>query len=59
MGVGYEVYQAVAMGRKGIGAELKPSYYRQAVKNLEMAGQKREQEEMPLFANAEKEGDMD
>lgn len=59
MGVGSEVYQAVAMGRKGIGAELKPSYYRQAVKNLEMAGQKREQEEMPLFANAEKEGDMD
>lgn len=59
MGVGSEVYQAVSMGRKGIGAELKPSYYRQAVKNLEMAGQKREQEEMPLFANAEKEGDMD
>lgn len=59
MGVGSEVYQAVAMGRKGIGAELKPSYYRQAVKNLELAGQKREQEEMPLFANAEKEGDMD
>lgn len=59
MGVGSEVYQAVAMGRKAIGAELKPSYYRQAVKNLEMAGHKREQDEMPLFANAEREGDMD
>lgn len=34
MGVGSEVYQAVKDGRFGIGAELKPSYYRQAVKNL-------------------------
>lgn len=34
MGVGSEVYGAVCMGRKGIGAELKPSYYRQAVKNM-------------------------
>lgn len=37
MGVGSEVYSAVRWGRMGIGAELKPSYYRQAVKNLEMA----------------------
>lgn len=35
MGVGSEVYEAVRYGRFGIGAELKPSYYRQAVKNLE------------------------
>jgi hypothetical protein len=35
MGVGSEVYAAVRMGRIGIGAELKPSYYRQAVRNLE------------------------
>ncbi|OQA28837.1 MAG: Modification methylase BamHI [Betaproteobacteria bacterium ADurb.Bin341] len=34
MGVGSEVYGAVANGRRGIGIELKPSYYRQAVKNL-------------------------
>lgn len=34
MGVGSEVYGAVNAGRKGIGIELKPSYYRQAVKNL-------------------------
>lgn len=33
-GVGSEVYAAVELGRRGIGAELKPSYYRQAVKNL-------------------------
>lgn len=34
MGVGSEVYEAVATDRFGIGAELKPSYFRQAVKNL-------------------------
>ena len=34
MGVGSEVYGAVANGRKGIGVELKESYFRQAVKNL-------------------------
>ena len=34
MGVGSEVYGAVKLGRQGIGVELKPSYYRQAVKNL-------------------------
>jgi DNA modification methylase len=37
MGVGSEVYGAVVSGRKGIGVELKSSYYRQAVKNLEIA----------------------
>lgn len=34
MGVGSEVYAAVRAARMGIGVELKPSYYRQAVKNL-------------------------
>ncbi len=34
MGVGSEVYGAVLNGRRGVGIELKPSYYRQAVKNL-------------------------
>ena len=34
MGVGSEVYGAVCQGRKGVGVELKPSYYRQAVKNV-------------------------
>ena len=34
MGVGSEVFEAVRCGRVGIGTELKPSYYRQAVKNL-------------------------
>jgi DNA modification methylase len=33
-GIGSEVVVAVAEGRRGVGIELKPSYYRQAVKNL-------------------------
>ena len=37
MGVGSEVYSPVILGRRGVGAELKPSYYRQAVKNVQMA----------------------
>lgn len=32
-GIGSEIYQALEMGRKGIGVELKESYYRQAVRN--------------------------
>ena len=35
MGVGSEVYGAVMAGRRGVGVELKPSYFRQAVKNLD------------------------
>jgi len=35
MGVGSEVYGAVKKGRKGIGIELKDSYYKQALRNLE------------------------
>ncbi len=34
MGVGSEVHGAISNGRKGIGIELKPSYYRQASRNL-------------------------
>ena len=34
MGIGSEVYQAVKMNRKGIGFELKESYYDLAKKNL-------------------------
>jgi hypothetical protein len=37
MGVGSEVYGAVINGRKGVGIELKESYFRQAVKNLKTA----------------------
>lgn len=37
MGVGSEVYVPVMLGRRGVGFELKPSYYRQAVKNVQAA----------------------
>lgn len=37
LGIGSEVYGAVEMARYGIGFELKPSYYQQAVKNIAMA----------------------
>ena len=37
MGVGSEVYSALCAGRRGIGIELKPSYYRQAEKNVASA----------------------
>ncbi len=37
LGIGSEVYQAVKMGRKGIGFELKESYFEQAKKNIKVA----------------------
>lgn len=37
LGIGSEVYQAVKMGRKGIGFELKPEYYDLAVRNCKEA----------------------
>ncbi|HEX5323124.1 MAG TPA: DNA methyltransferase [Capsulimonadaceae bacterium] len=39
MGVGSEVYSAVQLSRKAIGIELKPSYFRQAAKNLSIAAE--------------------
>lgn len=50
MGVGSEVYAAVRAGRLGVGVELKPSYYRQAVKNVAEALTGWEEEQQPLFA---------
>ena len=56
MGIGSEVYGAVINGRKGIGTELKASYYRQAVKNLAAAAENREVlEEKTMFDIAEAE----
>lgn len=42
-GIGSEVYQAVKMGRKGMGIELKKEYYNQAVMNLECLDDERQQ----------------
>lgn len=53
MGVGSEVYGAVCNGRKGIGVELKASYYRQAVANIEAAaksGWKAIEKQAKMFA---------
>lgn len=37
MGIGSEVYKAVEMNRKGVGIELKKSYFDCAVKNIDIA----------------------
>ncbi|MEE8262704.1 MAG: site-specific DNA-methyltransferase [Gammaproteobacteria bacterium] len=51
MGVGSEVYGALTAGRKGIGVELKESYYRQAKKNIEIAlSEHRQGSQEALFA---------
>jgi DNA modification methylase len=48
MGVGSEVYGAIINNRKGIGAELKKSYYNQAKKNVKLA-QEKKPEQKGLF----------
>lgn len=49
MGVGSEIYAAVKSGRKGIGAELKDSYFRQAVKNVAAALDEKAAKQSVLF----------
>lgn len=48
MGVGSEVFGAVSLGRKGVGVELKRSYYNQAVKNLANVNSTQESQELSL-----------
>jgi DNA modification methylase len=36
-GIGSEVHTAVCAGRYGMGVELKPSYFKQAIRNMETA----------------------
>lgn len=45
MGVGSEVYSPVLLGRRGIGIELKASYFRQAIKNVQIAASGRRTQE--------------
>lgn len=54
MGVGSEVYGAVANGRRGVGVELKPTYYRQALRNLKSVDSSTDEEaqQLGLFAEA-------
>lgn len=54
MGIGSEVYESVRLDRYGIGVELKPSYYRQAIKNLTSIGHE-EIEQDDLFASMDEE----
>lgn len=48
-GIGSEIYQAVKMGRHGIGVELKESYFAQAVKNVKKAEYESSLDECNLF----------
>lgn len=48
MGIGSEVYQSVKMGRKGIGFELKKSYFEQAKKNISAAVLSKSQQSLML-----------
>lgn len=48
LGVGSEAYGAVINGRKAVGTELKLSYFKQAVKNLEAAKEHSDQEGLLL-----------
>lgn len=50
LGIGSECYQAVKMGRRAVGVELKDSYFKQAVKNLQMAEVECENEQKDLFS---------
>ena len=40
MGVGSEICGAIGNGRRGIGIELKESYYRQAIRNIEFTAKR-------------------
>jgi len=55
MGVGSEAYGSIALERRAIGIELKPSYYNQAKKNVEMAasGIKSHAETEDMFESVE------
>lgn len=60
MGVGSEVYGAVINGRKGIGVELKESYFRQAVKNLQGINEElNSKKELSLFEEIAVEPDYE
>jgi DNA modification methylase len=47
MGIGSEVYQAVKMGRKAKGIELKESYFNQTIENMKIL--EKEQSQLSLF----------
>ncbi len=50
LGVGSEAYGAVCAGRRAIGMELKPSYFKQARLNMEASGKARIENQDDLFS---------
>jgi len=56
MGVGSEVFCAIKNGRRAIGIELKPSYFRQAQRNIDHANDAAQDE---LFNNESEENETD
>lgn len=48
-GVGSEIYQALKMNRRGVGIELKDSYFNQAIKNCLSAENEPENDQINLF----------
>lgn len=48
-GIGSEIYQALKMGRKGIGIELKDSYFNQAVINCKSIEEECSSSQMSIF----------
>jgi hypothetical protein len=59
MGVGSLVYEARKLGRRGIGAELKTSSYRQALANMNWVEPAEEPAALSLFGAAPRSGDSD
>jgi DNA modification methylase len=55
MGVGSEVYGAAALGRKGIGIELKDTYFKQATQNLKDLKSFNNEPQIDLFMSVEEE----
>ena len=53
MGIGSEIYQALKFGRKGIGIELKQSYYNIAISNLKNIEHENNQVDLFEFAGVE------
>ncbi len=54
LGIGSEVYSAVKMGRRGVGFELKPSYFQQAARNIAALENKRGENNLISMMEASK-----
>lgn len=58
LGIGSEIYVALQLGRKGIGAELKGSYFSQAVLNCKRAIIESSQQDFSGLFDADEEEDL-